>query len=51
MEKQKQQLNLEMYWDSVITHPKNGHHIACYDINKKIEVIGNIYDNKELLEG
>jgi len=39
------------YWDSVITHPKNGHHIACYDINKKIEVIGNIYDNKELLEG
>lgn len=37
------------YWDSKITHPKNGHHIACYDINKKFEVIGNIYDNKELL--
>lgn len=37
------------YWDSKITHPKNGHHIACYDINKRFEVIGNIYDNKELL--
>ena len=37
------------YWDSKITHPKNGHHIACYDINKKFEVIGNIYENRELL--
>lgn len=37
------------YWDSKITHPKNGHHIACYDINKRFEVIGNIYNNKELL--
>ena len=37
------------YWDSKITHPKNGHHITCYDINKRFEVIGNIYDNKELL--
>ena len=37
------------YRDSKITHPKNGHHIACYDINKRFEVIGNIYDNKELL--
>ena len=37
------------YWDSKITHPKNGHHIACYDINKRFEVIGNIYENKELL--
>ena len=37
------------YWDSKITHPKNGHHIAYYDINKKFEVIGNIYENRELL--
>lgn len=37
------------YWDSKLTHPKNGHHIACYDINKRFEVIGNIYENKELL--
>lgn len=39
------------YWNSAITHPQNGHHIACYDINKKFEVIGNIYDNLELLGG
>ncbi len=38
------------YWNSVVTHPKCGHHIACYDINKRFEVIGNIYDNPELLE-
>lgn len=37
------------YWDSRITHPKNGHHIACYDINKRFEVIGNVFDNEELL--
>lgn len=37
------------YWDSKITHPKNGHHIAYYDTNKKFEVIGNIYENRELL--
>ncbi len=37
------------YWDSAITHPKNGHVIACYEINKRFEVIGNIYDNPELL--
>lgn len=39
------------YWNSAITHPQNGHHVACYDINKKFEVIGNIYDNPELLGG
>ena len=27
------------YWNSKTTHPKNGHHIACYDINKRFEVI------------
>lgn len=27
------------YWDSKITHPKNGHVIACYDINKRFEVL------------
>ena len=37
------------YWDSKLTHSENGHHIACYDINKRFEVIGNIYENKELL--
>lgn len=39
------------YWNSAITHPQNGHHIACYDINKKFEVIGNVFENPELLEG
>lgn len=39
------------YWDSALTHPKNGHHISCYEINKRFEVIGNIYDNPEMLEG
>lgn len=38
------------YWNSVITHPKNGLCIKYYDINTKFEVIGNIYENKELLE-
>lgn len=37
------------YWNSALTHPENGHHIACYEINKRFEVIGNIYDNPELL--
>lgn len=37
------------YWDSALTHMKNGHQISCYDINKKFEVIGNIYDNPESL--
>lgn len=37
-------------WNSAITHPKNGHLIACYDINKRFEVIGNIYDDPELLK-
>lgn len=39
------------YWDSILTHPQNGHCIACYEINKRFEVIGNIYDNSELLGG
>lgn len=39
------------YWDSILTHPQNGHCIACYEINKRFEVIGNIYDNLELLGG
>lgn len=39
------------YWDSILTHPQNGHCIACYEINKRFEVIGNIYDNQELLGG
>ncbi|MCI5588828.1 MAG: YopX family protein [Lachnospiraceae bacterium] len=39
------------YWNSALTHPENGHHIACYEINKRFEVIGNIYDNSELLGG
>lgn len=39
------------YWNSAITHPQNGHHIACYDINKKFEVIGNVFENPELLGG
>ena len=39
------------YWDSILTHPQNGHCIACYEINKRFEVIGNIYDNPELLGG
>lgn len=39
------------YWNSALTHPENGHHIACYEINKRFEVIGNIYDNPELLGG
>lgn len=39
------------YWNSAITHPQNGHHIACYDINKKFEVIGNVFEILELLGG
>ena len=39
------------YWNSALTHPENGHHIACYEINKRFEVIGNEYDNPELLGG
>lgn len=39
------------YWNSALTHPENGHHIASYEINKRFEVIGNIYDNPELLGG
>lgn len=39
------------YWNSVLTHPKNRHYISCYEINKRFEVIGNIYDNPELLGG
>ena len=39
------------YWNSALTHPENGHHIACYEINKRFEVIGNIYHNPELLGG
>lgn len=39
------------YWNSALTHPENGYHIACYEINKRFEVIGNIYDNQELLGG
>lgn len=39
------------YWDSILTHPQNGHCIACYEINKRFEVIGNIYDNPKLLGG
>lgn len=39
------------YWNSALTHPENGHHIACYEINKRFEVIGNIYDSSELLGG
>lgn len=39
------------YWDSILTHPQNGHCIACYEINKRFEVIENIYDNPELLGG
>lgn len=39
------------HWDSTITHPKNGIHVVCYEINKRFEVIGNIYDNPELLGG
>lgn len=37
--------------NSFIEHPQNGHCIACYEINKRFEVIGNIYDNPELLGG
>ena len=39
------------YWNSALTHSENGHHIACYEINKRFEVIGNEYDNPELLGG
>lgn len=39
------------YWDSILTHPQNGHCIACYEINKRFEVIGNIYDYPKLLGG
>ena len=39
------------YWNSAITHPQNRHHIACYEINKRFEVIGNIYEDIELLGG
>lgn len=39
------------YWDSILTHPQNGHCIACYEINKRFEVIGNIYEDIELLGG
>lgn len=39
------------YWDSILTHPQNGHCIACYEINKRFEVIGNIYEDSELLGG
>ena len=39
------------YWNSALTHPEDGHHIACYEINKRFEVIGNMYDNPELLGG
>ena len=38
------------YWDSTLTHPQNGHCITCYEINKRFEVIGNIYENSEVLE-
>lgn len=37
-------------WNSDVTYPQNGHHIACYDINKRFEIIGNVYDNPELLK-
>lgn len=37
------------YWNSAITHPQNRHHIACYDINKKFEVIGNVWEDSDLL--
>ena len=37
------------YWNSALTHPENGHHIACYEINKRFKVIGNEYDNPELI--
>ena len=36
------------YWDSILTHPQNGHCIACYEIKKRFEVIGNIYEDIEL---
>ena len=39
------------YWNSALTHPENGHHIACYEINKRFEVIGNVFENPELLGG
>ena len=37
------------HFDSAVTHPKNGHYISYYDINKRFEVIGNKFDNTELL--
>ena len=37
-------------FDSAVTHPQNGHYISYYDINKRFEVIGNIYDDPELLK-
>ena len=37
-------------FDSAVTHPQNGHYNSYYDINKRFEVIGNIYDNPELLK-
>ncbi len=37
------------FWDSALTHPQNGHCIASYDINSRVEVIGNIYENPGLL--
>ena len=38
------------HFDSAVTHPKNGHYISYYDINKRFEVIGNKFDNPELLK-
>ena len=37
------------YWDSILTHPQNGHCIACYEINKRFEVIGNVWEDSDLL--
>ena len=38
-----------IYWDSANNYPKNGHICAYYDINSRTEVLGNIYDNSELI--
>ena len=40
-----------IYWDSINHYPNCGHIKKYYDINSQTLVVGNIYDNPELIGG